>query len=119
MVISTVVGPLSSYAAEWIGSAASVLTVLCVVPRQLAEGEEISIPQPVLDLQIGQPVLFPLFTSTVRGDDKAGDVLHLPPGQLRPLPLEVGDHPCEVLAHPAVERRVVARVQRLHRSVLL
>ena len=60
--------------------------VLCVVPRQLAEGEEIRIPQPVLDLQIGQPVLFPLFTSTVRGDDKPGDVLTLPPGQLRPLP---------------------------------
>ena len=61
-------------------------SVMCVVPRQLAEGEEISIPEPVLDLQIGQPVLFSLFTSTVRGDDKPGDVLELSPGQLRPLP---------------------------------
>src|SRR5438552_8150825 len=30
--------------------------------------------------------MFPLYTSTVRGDDKAGDVLNLAPTQLRQLP---------------------------------
>src|SRR5204863_9291903 len=32
------------------------------------------------------PVTFPLYTSTVRGDDKAGDVLTLKPEQLLRLP---------------------------------
>ena len=35
---------------------------------------------------IGQPVLFPLYTSTVRGDDKPGEVLHLSPDSLLQLP---------------------------------
>ena len=61
--------------------------VLCVVPRSLEEGREISLPKPELELAIGEPVSFPLYTSTVRGDDKPGDIL--PPGdqflQLPPL----------------------------------
>src|SRR5581483_1356514 len=61
------------------------LSVLCIVPRHLQEGEEIVLPKPELELQIGQPVLFPLYTSTVR-DDKAGDVLTLSPKQLLQLP---------------------------------
>lgn len=59
---------------------------VCVVPRGLAEGEEIAIPQPEFELALGQPVLFPLFTSTVRGDDKPGDVLRVSPEQLMQLP---------------------------------
>ena len=49
--------------------------VLCVVPRRLRGGEEIACRQPELELALGQPVLFPLYTSTVRGDDKPGEVL--------------------------------------------
>ena len=56
--------------------------VLCVVPRRLEEGEEVHMPKPELELALGQPVLFPLYTSTVRGDDKPGRVLRLPPEQL-------------------------------------
>ena len=44
------------------------------------------LPKPELELALGQPVLFPLYTSTVRGDDKPGDVLTLPPNQLLQLP---------------------------------
>src|SRR6185503_1552438 len=62
------------------------LPVLCVVPRRLQEGEEVRLPQPELELALGQPVLFPLYTSTVRGDDKPGDVLRLPPESLLQLP---------------------------------
>jgi molecular chaperone DnaK (HSP70) len=62
------------------------IPVLCVVPRRLQEGEEVRLPQPELELAIGQPVLFPLYTSTVRGDDKPGDVLRLPPESLLQLP---------------------------------
>jgi hypothetical protein len=61
-------------------------TLLCVVPRRLEEGQEIALTKPELELAIGQPVLFPLFTSTVRGDDHAGDVLRVAPEQLRRLP---------------------------------
>ncbi len=59
---------------------------VCVVPRGLAEGEEVAIPKPEFELALGQPVLFPLFTSTVRGDDKPGDVLRVSPDQLMQLP---------------------------------
>lgn len=59
---------------------------VCVVPRSLQEGDEIRIPEPTFDLALGEPVLFPLFTSTVRGQDQAGDVLSLKDTPLKPLP---------------------------------
>jgi hypothetical protein len=61
-------------------------TVLCVVPQHLEEGQEITLDKPELELALGQPVLFPLYTSTVRGDDKAGDLLQVAPEQLLQLP---------------------------------
>jgi hypothetical protein len=64
----------------------SLLSVLCVVPRRMQEGDEISIPKPELELALGEPVLFPLFTSTVRGQDKPGDVIRVAPEQLLSLP---------------------------------
>jgi hypothetical protein len=60
--------------------------VLCVVPRHLEEGEEVNLPKPELELALGEPVLFPLYTSTVRGDDKPGDLLNVSPDQLLQLP---------------------------------
>ncbi len=63
-----------------------LIPVLCVVPRRLQEGEEVQLPQPELELALGQPVLFPLYTSTVRGDDKPGDVLLLDLESLLELP---------------------------------
>ncbi len=60
--------------------------LLCVVPRRLEEGQEVTLPKPELELALGQPVLFPLFTSTVRGKDKPGDVLTIPPEHLLQLP---------------------------------
>jgi molecular chaperone DnaK (HSP70) len=61
-------------------------TVVCVVPQHLEEGKEISLPRPELELALGQPVVFPLYTSTVRGDDKAGDLLTVSADQLLSLP---------------------------------
>ncbi len=60
--------------------------VLCVVPRRLEEGQEITLPKPELELALGQPVMFPLYTSTVRGGDKAGDLIRVAPEQLLQLP---------------------------------
>jgi molecular chaperone DnaK (HSP70) len=60
-------------------------TVLCVAPRHMEEDKEIVLGEPRLELTLGQPVLFPLYTSTVR-DDKAGEVLTVSPDQLLHLP---------------------------------
>ncbi|MGL4420768.1 MAG: Hsp70 family protein [Gemmataceae bacterium] len=60
--------------------------VLCIVPRQLAEGHELQIPKPELLLAIGEPVSFPLYTSTVRGDDQPGQLIPFRPEQLLQLP---------------------------------
>ncbi|MCS6977914.1 MAG: hsp70 family protein [Gemmatales bacterium] len=64
----------------------SRLNVVCVVPQHLEEGSEIILDEPHLELALGQPVTFPLFTSTVRGKDRAGELLHLEPRQLLRLP---------------------------------
>ena len=61
-------------------------SVLCVIPRRLEEGVDVPLPKPELELALGEPVLFPLFTSTVRGDDKPGDLLQINPDQLLQLP---------------------------------
>jgi hypothetical protein len=68
------------------GKGSGLRSVLCVVPRHLEEGHEVSLPKPELELALGQPVLFPLYTSTVRGDDKPGDLLSVSPDQLLQLP---------------------------------
>jgi molecular chaperone DnaK (HSP70) len=60
--------------------------VLCVVPQRLEEGQEIILEKPELELALGQPVLFPLYTSTVRSEDRAGDLLRVAPDQLLQLP---------------------------------
>jgi molecular chaperone DnaK (HSP70) len=61
-------------------------TVVCVVPQHMEEGQDIILDKPELELALGQPVMFPLYTSTVRGDDKAGDLLTVAPDQLLRMP---------------------------------
>ncbi len=56
------------------------------MPQHLEEGQEIELEKPELELALGQPVTFPLYTSTVRSDDKAGDVLTVAPEQLLQMP---------------------------------
>jgi molecular chaperone DnaK (HSP70) len=62
------------------------IAVLCVVPQRLEEGQEVVLEKPELELAIGQPVTFPLYTSTVRGGDRPGDLLLVAPDQLLQLP---------------------------------
>ncbi|MFO0951854.1 MAG: Hsp70 family protein [Isosphaeraceae bacterium] len=59
---------------------------LCVVPRDAQEGDEIAIDQRDFDLLMGQPVLFPLASSSVRADDKPGDLVASNPDSIRELP---------------------------------
>jgi molecular chaperone DnaK (HSP70) len=60
-------------------------TVLCVVPRHMDEGQQVDLKEPELELTLGRPVMFPLYSSTVR-EDAAGELLHLSPDQLLQLP---------------------------------
>jgi hypothetical protein len=62
------------------------VTVVCVVPQHLEEGQDIILDKPELELSLGQPVAFPLYTSTVRGDDKPGDLLTVSAEQLLRMP---------------------------------
>ncbi|MFQ3649162.1 MAG: Hsp70 family protein [Gemmataceae bacterium] len=79
--------PRSYYVGVGSASAdAAANAVLCVVPQQLQEGQEVELPKPQLELALGQPVTFPLYSSTVRADDKPGDLLRLAPEQLLQLP---------------------------------
>jgi hypothetical protein len=78
-------GIARSYYVGVAGKAASGVSVLCVVPRHMEEDKEIVLAEPELELTLGQPVLFALYTSTVR-DDKPGQVLNVAPEQLLQLP---------------------------------
>jgi len=59
---------------------------LCVVSRDAQEGEEIAIAGHDFDLLMGQPVVFPLASSSVRPDDKPGDLVQADPDSIRELP---------------------------------
>ena len=59
---------------------------LCVVPRDAQEGEEIAIAGHDFDLLMGQPVMFPLASSSVRPDDKPGELVRADPDSIRELP---------------------------------
>lgn len=61
------------------------ISVVCVVPRHLEEDREIRLDQQEMELTLGAPVVFSLFTSTVR-DDPAGALLTLGRDQLLALP---------------------------------
>ncbi len=59
---------------------------LCVVPRDAQEGDEIAIAGRDFDLLMGQPVAFPLASSSVRPDDQPGDLVAGDPDSIRELP---------------------------------
>jgi hypothetical protein len=59
---------------------------LCVVPRNAQEGEEIAIAGREFDLLTGRPVAFPLASSSVRANDRAGDVVDDDPATILELP---------------------------------
>ena len=59
---------------------------LCVVPRDAQEGDFIPIDHRDFDLLMGQPVSFPLAGSSVRADDKPGDLVADSPDTILALP---------------------------------
>ncbi|GIW87168.1 MAG: heat-shock protein [Isosphaeraceae bacterium] len=63
---------------------------LCVVPRDAEEGDELLIADRDFELLMGQPVAFPLASSSVRAGDRPGDLVPDDPETIRPLPPLVG-----------------------------
>ncbi|APW63052.1 Hsp70 family protein [Paludisphaera borealis] len=59
---------------------------LCVVPRDVEEGDEVDVAGRDFDLLMGQPVVFPLASSSVRPDDRPGDLVAADPDSIRELP---------------------------------
>ncbi len=59
---------------------------LCVIPRDAQEGDEVAVSGHDLELRMGQPVLFPLASSSVRPQDRPGDLVPADPDSIRELP---------------------------------
>ena len=60
--------------------------LLCVVPRDSEEGDEIAIEQHDFDLLTDQPVSFPLASSSIRPGDRPGDLVVPDPDTILDLP---------------------------------
>ena len=71
-------------------SASEAKPWLCVVPRDAQEGDEITIDHHDFDLLMDQPVSFPLASSSIRADDRPGDMVAADPDSILPLPPLVG-----------------------------
>jgi len=69
------------------GAAPSLGTraALCVIPKGMEEGSSLQIASRTFELVVGQPVSFPLYSSTVDRADQAGEVVD-PSADLDPLP---------------------------------
>jgi hypothetical protein len=80
---------------------------ICLVPHGTEEGTELTLPQTFI-LRLATPVVFPLFSSSIRTDDKMGAILSEETPDLIPLP------PLETLLHAgrrAVKRDVSVQLQ--------
>jgi len=59
---------------------------VCLVPGGAEEGRRIELERPQFQLRIREPVEFPLYVSSTRLTDRAGDAVAFDPEQLTPLP---------------------------------
>jgi molecular chaperone DnaK (HSP70) len=70
------------------GSAAAdeSVTALCLVHRGMEEGEEIEVTEPALEVLANRGVSFPLYASSTRLGERAGQLVHASPESLAELP---------------------------------
>lgn len=59
---------------------------VCLLPRGMEEGSELTLPPPPMELKLNRPVRFRLFSSVLREGDQPGDVLRIEPSELLELP---------------------------------
>jgi molecular chaperone DnaK (HSP70) len=82
-------------------------TAICLVPQGAEEGQKIELPQTFI-LRLSTPVVFPLFTSSIRAEDQVGVLVGEESAELAPLP------PLETVLHGgrrAVKKDVTVRLQ--------
>jgi hypothetical protein len=66
--------------------AATTAVAVCLCPAGLEPGEELLLSHPRFQLQLAQPIEFPLFVSSTRMTDRPGDQIAIEPEQLTALP---------------------------------
>jgi len=105
------------------------LRAVCLVPMGLEEGSSVDLPGEEVGLIVGEPVQFRLFASSVRRDDRPGDVVDddealaelppveatVPPGDRPPgevVPVRLHAHVTEI---GSLELECVAAEGRRHR----
>ena len=59
---------------------------VCLMPAGTEPGQEVDVAEQPFDLVVSEPVEFPLYLSSTRLTDKAGDVVDVDPEQMTPLP---------------------------------
>jgi len=62
------------------------VTALCLVHRGMEEGAEVEIGEPALELLANRAVSFPLYASSTRGGERAGQLVHAERESLAELP---------------------------------
>jgi molecular chaperone DnaK (HSP70) len=72
-------------AAHGVSKAGSIVA-LCLVQRGMQEGEEVEISDPPLEVQANRAVSFPLYASSTRLHDRAGQLVTAEPDSLTALP---------------------------------
>ena len=73
-----------SYYVE-VAATADTAAAVCVVPGSALPGQTIELAQPLFDLRISEPVEFPLYVSSTRLTDRAGQLVPVDLEQMRPL----------------------------------
>ncbi|MDD3468744.1 MAG: Hsp70 family protein [Thermoguttaceae bacterium] len=66
-------------------SESSGVSMICLVPAGMEPGAELVISHPEFDLRLAEPVEFPLYVSSTRLTDSAGEVFQLSQEQVTPL----------------------------------
>ncbi|MEX2173213.1 MAG: Hsp70 family protein [Pirellulaceae bacterium] len=59
---------------------------VCLVPGSAEPGQTVELASPQFDLTVSEPVEFPLYTSSIRLADRAGELLPVDPEQMTALP---------------------------------
>ncbi|MDH3717104.1 MAG: hsp70 family protein [Planctomycetota bacterium] len=70
----------------YIGVAGKEETTVCLLPGTALPGEEIELQQPSFELQVSEPVEFPLYVSSTRLTDRPGDLVPFDDQKMKALP---------------------------------
>ncbi|MEX0794117.1 MAG: Hsp70 family protein [Pirellulaceae bacterium] len=67
-------------------SATGVPQALCLLPATIQPGEEVDLTEKTFELRISEPVEFPLYISSTRLIDRAGQIVPVDPKEIKSLP---------------------------------